>query len=84
MSIFLFIILAHPNLKFFITHGGQLSTIEAIHFGVPIISIPVCGDQLMNSVTLNSKGYGVSVDLSETRLASDLLAAINTMNTDPK
>ncbi|XP_022117736.2 UDP-glucosyltransferase 2 [Pieris rapae] len=77
-------ILAHPNLKLFISHGGQLSTIEAIHFGVPIISIPVCGDQMVNSVTLKNKGYGLSVDLSETRLASDLLAAINTMNANPK
>ncbi|XP_047513568.1 UDP-glucosyltransferase 2-like [Pieris napi] len=77
-------ILAHPNLKLFISHGGQLSTIEAIHFGVPIISIPVCGDQMINSVTLKNKGYGISVDLSGTRLASDLLAAINTMNANPK
>lgn len=50
--------LAHPNLKLFITHGGYASTIETVHHGVPIIAIPIFGDQKMNSVYAETKGFG--------------------------
>ncbi|XP_045487122.1 uncharacterized protein LOC111000247 [Pieris rapae] len=73
-------ILAHPNLKFFITHGGQLSTIEALHFGVPVIGIPVMADQAQNMHSIRSKGFGITVDLTEDNLAAELLTAIEEMN----
>ncbi|KAJ8709292.1 hypothetical protein PYW07_009118 [Mythimna separata] len=59
-------ILAHPNLAVFITHGGLLSTTESIYFGVPIIGIPVYGDQFMNVEKSMNKGYALKVDLSYT------------------
>ncbi|KAJ8711852.1 hypothetical protein PYW08_008806 [Mythimna loreyi] len=59
-------ILAHPNLVVFITHGGLLSTTESIHFGVPIIGIPVFGDQFINVEKTINKGFGLRVDLSYT------------------
>ncbi|CAK1545463.1 unnamed protein product [Leptosia nina] len=77
-------ILAHPNLKLFITHGGQLSTIEAIHFGVPIIGIPVMGDQLMNMNIVSQKGFGMTVDLSEDTLTTSLFSAIKEMSVTPR
>ncbi|KAB0795112.1 hypothetical protein PPYR_11951 [Photinus pyralis] len=54
-------ILAHPNIKLFITHGGYLSTTEAIYHGVPIVGIPVFGDQEMNVATAEIAGYGKGV-----------------------
>ncbi|XP_077291582.1 UDP-glycosyltransferase UGT5-like isoform X2 [Arctopsyche grandis] len=57
-------ILAHPNVKIFITHGGLLSTIEAIHFGKPIIGIPVYGDQHLNTARAQSMGIGVKLAFS--------------------
>ncbi|CAB3233304.1 unnamed protein product [Arctia plantaginis] len=48
-------ILAHPNLKLFITHGGQLSTTEAVHFGVPVVGIPVMADQHLNMASVESR-----------------------------
>ncbi|XP_018334024.1 UDP-glucuronosyltransferase 1-1-like [Agrilus planipennis] len=49
-------ILAHPNVKAFITHGGLISITEATFLGVPMITIPIFGDQRMNVAKLLSKG----------------------------
>ncbi|XP_014360112.2 UDP-glucosyltransferase 2 isoform X1 [Papilio machaon] len=58
-------ILSHPNLKVFITHGGQLSTTEAIHFAVPVVGIPVMADQHVNMRSVELKGSGLVVTLAE-------------------
>lgn len=34
-------ILAHPNVKVFITHGGLFGTQEGVHCAVPMLGIPV-------------------------------------------
>lgn len=52
-------ILAHPNVILFITHGGLLSTQEAIYHGVPMIGIPIFGDQLLNVKRAERKGFGL-------------------------
>ncbi|KAL0818871.1 hypothetical protein ABMA28_008189 [Loxostege sticticalis] len=75
-------ILAHPNLKMFITHGGQLSTTEAIHFGVPVVGIPVFGDQYVNMKSAEDKGFGISVKLAED-MADDILAAVREILNNP-
>jgi UDP:flavonoid glycosyltransferase YjiC (YdhE family) len=45
----------------FITHGGIHSVIEAIYHGVPMLSIPVFGDQKHNSVEAESRGFALYV-----------------------
>ncbi|KOB70242.1 UDP-glucosyltransferase [Operophtera brumata] len=59
-------ILAHPNCVLFITHGGLLSTTEAVHYGKPIIGIPVFADQFTNVQRAAEKGFGKRVELSYT------------------
>lgn len=54
-------ILAHPNVKLFITHGGLLSTMEAIYHGVPVIGIPIFGDQTLNMLRAENAGYGLTI-----------------------
>ncbi|CAH4028510.1 UDP-glycosyltransferase UGT5-like [Pieris brassicae] len=51
-------ILAHPNIKVFISHGGLIGTQEAIYNGVPVIGIPVFSDQLNNILILEEMGFG--------------------------
>uniref|UniRef100_A0A182LTR0 Uncharacterized protein n=1 Tax=Anopheles culicifacies TaxID=139723 RepID=A0A182LTR0_9DIPT len=76
-------ILAHPNLKLFITHGGLGSITEALYYGVPIIGIPMFGDQDGNVAKVVKEGWGVMVsfdDLTEPLLS----AAVQQVLGDPK
>lgn len=57
-------ILAHPNVKVFITHGGLLSMTEAVYHGLPLIGIPVFGDQYLNMARAENSGYGLTVAYS--------------------
>ncbi|KAL0868323.1 hypothetical protein ABMA27_007847 [Loxostege sticticalis] len=75
-------ILAHPNCVLFITHGGLLSLTETIHFGVPIIGIPMYGDQFLNTNRAVRKGFGKKVDL-DWDFAKNLKAAIEEILGNP-
>lgn len=56
-------ILAHPNVKLFITHGGLLSTIESIYFGKPVLGLPVFYDQHLNVQRAKQAGFGLTLNL---------------------
>lgn len=56
-------ILAHPNLKAFISHSGMLSTHEAMWHGKPIIGMPVFVDQRRNLGKAIGIGVAVKVDI---------------------
>ncbi|XP_059470472.1 UDP-glycosyltransferase UGT5-like [Neocloeon triangulifer] len=56
-------ILAHPNVKVFITHGGLLGAQEAMYNAVPLISIPVACDQYLNAKRAELGGYGLQLHL---------------------
>ncbi|KAB7505525.1 putative UDP-glucuronosyltransferase ugt-55 [Armadillidium nasatum] len=58
-------LLGHPKLKLFITHGGQLSTLEALYNGVPVIGIPIFSDQHTNMKIIESEGWGRAMELKK-------------------
>ncbi|XP_023717901.1 UDP-glucuronosyltransferase 1-8 [Cryptotermes secundus] len=70
-------ILAHPNVRLFITHGGLLSKQEAINRGVPLLGIPVYGDQYLNVRKAESLGYGIRLEFDNIT-AESVLWAIQT------
>ncbi|KAK5642054.1 hypothetical protein RI129_008221 [Pyrocoelia pectoralis] len=73
-------VLAHPNVKLFVTHGGLLSTLEAIYHGIPVVGIPVFGDQYSNMRIAEDYGYGISVPyeyLNEEGLTAALEQGLN-------
>ncbi|CAG4959437.1 unnamed protein product [Colias eurytheme] len=76
-------ILAHPNCVLFITHGGLLSTTEALHFGVPIIGIPMFADQALNVKRAQSKGFAIKVTF-DNEVPDNLKAAITEILGNPK
>ncbi|XP_031625529.1 UDP-glucuronosyltransferase 2C1-like [Contarinia nasturtii] len=69
-------ILAHRNCKLFLTHGGLLSTTEAVHFGKPVVGIPFFFDQPLNMKLAEQKGFGISVPI-ETLNAENIATAVN-------
>ncbi|XP_036329969.1 UDP-glucosyltransferase 2-like [Rhagoletis pomonella] len=75
-------ILAHPNLRLFITHAGKGGMVEALYHGVPMVTIPMFADQPTNSKKIVSEGYGVEVDKLEIT-ESILRNAISEVLTNP-
>ncbi|XP_075162041.1 uncharacterized protein LOC142234749 [Haematobia irritans] len=59
-------ILGHPNVKLFFGHGGKGGITEAKFYGVPMVGLPIFGDQPMNMDEVVRKGYGLSIDHDET------------------
>ncbi|XP_967685.3 UDP-glycosyltransferase UGT5 [Tribolium castaneum] len=73
-------LLAHPNVRLFITHGGLLSTTETIYHGVPILAIPIFGDQKINARSAVTSGYGVYLafdKLNEETLTNSINQILN-------
>ncbi|RVE46733.1 hypothetical protein evm_008596 [Chilo suppressalis] len=69
-------ILRHDNVKLFISHAGILSTIEAIDAGVPVLAIPLFGDQYGNAAALQDAGVATIVSYQDLK-KEYLLDAIN-------
>ncbi|KOB77758.1 UDP-glycosyltransferase UGT43B1, partial [Operophtera brumata] len=53
----------HPNVVAFISHSGMLSTTEAMHCGIPIVGVPLFGDQFSNADSAAANGLGVVLDI---------------------
>lgn len=75
-------VLAHPNVKLFITHGGLLSIMEAVYHAVPIIGIPVFGDHFINMRRAHSAGYGLTIDLESLTESTLLWSVENILSND--
>ncbi|XP_062122451.1 UDP-glycosyltransferase UGT4-like [Drosophila sulfurigaster albostrigata] len=57
-------LLEHPNIKLFITHGGLLSTIEAVYSGVPMLGLPIYFDQFDNVECMVKMGLARKLDIN--------------------
>ncbi|EDL89823.1 rCG57123 [Rattus norvegicus] len=75
-------LLGHPKTKAFVTHGGANGIYEAIHHGIPMIGIPLFGEQHDNIAHMVAKGAAVEVNF-RTMSKSDMLNALEEVINNP-
>ncbi|ELT96217.1 hypothetical protein CAPTEDRAFT_161256 [Capitella teleta] len=68
-------LLGHNNTKLFITHCGANGQFEALYHAVPMVAMPMFGDQPYNAMRAERKGIATRLDLL-TFTPADLVEAI--------
>ncbi|KAM4558335.1 UDP-glucuronosyltransferase-like [Odontesthes bonariensis] len=69
-------LLAHPNAKVFMTHGGTHGIYEGICNGVPMLMFPLFGDQGDNVLRMVSRGVAQKLSIFD-MTTETLVAALN-------
>ncbi|XP_054624366.1 UDP-glucuronosyltransferase 1A1-like isoform X2 [Dunckerocampus dactyliophorus] len=69
-------LLAHRGIRAFITHAGSHGLFEGLCHAVPMVMVPLIGDQPDNAEKLASRGAGVVLDITA-MTTEDLLQALN-------
>lgn len=71
----------HPNMKLFISHGGNSGSIEAVHYGIPMVGIPLFFDQHRIIHNFVEKGVAVRLGINELT-KNNILSCIKTVIND--
>lgn len=66
----LWLVAGHPKVVAFFSHAGMGGTTEAIHFGVPIVAMPIFGDQPSNAASIEESGLGVQIQYRDLNKAN--------------
>lgn len=74
---------AHPKARAFITHGGSHGIYEGICNAVPMVLMPLFGDQMDNAKRIESRGAGLTLNILE-MTTQDLSAALQAVINDKK
>lgn len=76
-------VLAHPNMKLFISHCGLGGVVESRYHAVPIIGFPLFADQPVNAATIEKEGWAVTVDMT-TMTEKSFKATVSEVLGNPK
>ncbi|XP_045701601.1 UDP-glucuronosyltransferase 1-6-like isoform X3 [Phyllostomus hastatus] len=74
-------LLGHPKTRAFITHSGSHGIYEGICNGVPMVMLPLFGDQMDNAKRMETRGAGVTLNVLE-MTSEDLANALKTVIND--
>ena len=76
-------LLAHKDIKAFVSHVGQNSLYELAYHGVPVVAFPLFSDQFANAQKAEQFGLGIAVD-HETTDAEQLFETIKRVVNEPR
>ncbi|NXD84840.1 UD11 glucuronosyltransferase, partial [Halcyon senegalensis] len=76
-------LLAHPKTRAFITHGGSHGVYEGICNAVPMLLMPLFGDQMDNAKRVESRGAGLTLNILE-MTSKDISTALKAVINDKK
>ena len=76
-------LLAHKDIKAFVSHMGINSYHESAYFGVPVVAVPLFADQFSNAKRAANFGWGTVVDYKTVNV-QEVLEAIEHVVNDPR
>lgn len=76
-------VLAHKNVKLFISHCGLGSVAESKYFGIPIVGVPIGLDQNSNVDSIVAEGWAVKVNFANLN-EKELMEAIREVLDTPR
>lgn len=79
---YIHLILGHPKTRAFITHGGANGIYEAIYHGIPMVGLPLFGEQYDNIAHMKAKGAAMKLEFNSLS-STDLLNALKTVINNP-
>ncbi|XP_034934683.1 UDP-glucuronosyltransferase 2B14-like [Chelonus insularis] len=74
-------ILRHPNVKCYLAHGGMLGISEGVSAGVPMVVVPMYGDQFNNAAAAKERGVAIVLEWNNFN-AKSLRSAIDRVFND--
>ncbi|KAM9305642.1 UDP-glucuronosyltransferase 1A1-like [Gastrophryne carolinensis] len=75
-------LLAHPKARAFITHAGSHGVYEGICNAVPMVMLPLFGDQMDNAKRIESRGAGITLNVLDF-IPQDLTDALTAVINNP-
>ena len=76
-------LLAHKDIKAFVSHVGHNSLYESAYHGVPLVAFPLYGDQHSNAMKAQHVGLGLAVDYKSSN-AQQLFETIERVISEPR
>ncbi|XP_002031666.2 UDP-glucuronosyltransferase 2B20 [Drosophila sechellia] len=76
-------ILAHPNVKLFISHCGMISLIEAAYYAKPVLGLPSFFDQFRNLEIMKEEGAALQLNINSLTVR-ELKDAVHSMINEPE
>ncbi|XP_066016029.1 UDP-glucuronosyltransferase 1-2-like [Pocillopora verrucosa] len=75
-------LLAHKDIKAFVSHVGHSSLYESAYHGVPVVAVPLFADQFFNARKVEHFGLGMTVD-HKTATAEEFAKTMEDVMTEP-
>ncbi len=75
-------LLGHPNTKLFITHCGNNGRYESVYHRVPMVALPMLGDQPSNAYLMEKNGFGKTLNVGSFT-SDELVATVNNVLRNP-